>query len=234
MPEIHVYGTKYGYTQNPGLWRALSLSAEKCGVTVHGYGEQHDGFPTHYYQAKITDMIEYLETVDAKYVLYVDTRDSMFTRWSEADALEALACYGAPMLISAEKNCYPYSNWAEKYPVGVSTPWRFVNAGGYIGEREFVLESLKKIVKHIEGTGTRIQDASDQGEWTWMYLEGAGIALDVECRLFQTLFMEEEGDFSLVGGKFRNNFFPGSAPQVAHFNGNATGIDRWLKDIHGV
>ena len=58
---IHVYGTKYGYTQNPGLWRALSLSAQACGVTVHGYGDEQEGFPTHYYQAKITDMIRYLE-----------------------------------------------------------------------------------------------------------------------------------------------------------------------------
>ena len=42
------------------------------------------------------------------------------------------------------------------------------------------------------------------------------------------------GDFSLVDGQFQNNFFPGSQPQVLHFNGNATGIDYWLKDIHGV
>jgi len=230
---IHVYGTKYGYTQNPGLWRALSLSAQACGVTVHGYGDEQEGFPTHYYQAKITDMIRYLETVDSKYVLYVDTRDSMFTRWSEEDALEALKCYGAPMLISAEKNCYPHSSLAEKYPV-VTTPWKYVNAGGYIGERDFVLDGLRKIVTHIEGTGTRIQDASDQGEWTWAYLDGMGLALDTECRLFQTLFMEESGDFSLDDHRLVNQYFPGSSPQVLHFNGNATGIDRWLKDIHGV
>ncbi len=234
MSSIHVFGTKYGYTQNPTLWRPLSLSAAACGVTVHGYGEEYDQFPTHYYQAKITDVIKYLETVDAKHVLYIDTRDSIFTRWSEADALEALACYGAPMLISAEKNCYPHSYLADNYPV-VTTPWKYVNSGGYLGERAFILDCLKKVVEKIEGCwGIRIQDASDQGEWTAAYLNGAGLALDVECRLFQTMFMEEDGDFSMVGHAFQNNFFPGSRPQILHFNGNATGIDRWLKDIHGV
>lgn len=233
MPKIHCYGTKYGYAANPTLWRPLRLSAEKVGVTVHGYGEDQLEFPLHYYQAKITDMIKYLETVDATHVLYVDTRDSMFTRWSEADALDALACYGARILISAEKNCYPYPSWAERYPI-TGSKWKYVNSGGFIGERSFVLDELKKIVAHVEETGTRIQDASDQAEWSWLYLIGEDIALDTECRLFQAMFMEEPGDFSLVDGEFRNKYFPGSRPQVAHFNGNATGIDRWLKDIHNV
>jgi len=48
-----------------------------------------------------------------------------------------------------------------------------------------------------------------------------GLALDVESRLFQTMFMEEEGDFSLADGKFRNNYFPGSSPHFT-LHGNAT------------
>ena len=78
------------------------------------------------------------------------------------------------MLISAEKNCYPYASWAERYPI-TGSKWKYVNSGGFIGERDFVLDGLRKIVAHVEGTGTRIQDASDQGEWSELYLEGLGL-----------------------------------------------------------
>lgn len=229
-PPIHLYGTAYGFDIDPGPWRHLRLSSEACGVTVNGYGS---GPFLYHYKAKVLDMITYLESISSEYIFYVDSCDSIVARWSPEDSFKVLEFYDAPMVMSAEKNLHPFKWQEDRFPPAPG-PWKYLNSGGFFGERNFIIDGLRKLTEIHYRRGAPDNDGSDQGYWNQLWLDTKSFAMDVECRLFQTLFMEEEGDFSLVDGKFRNNFFPGSSPAILHFNGNATGIDRWLKDLHGV
>lgn len=228
MPLIHVCTTLYGYRENQGLWKFLRLSAQKCGVEVGGWGGP---VLPNYYQNRILNMMTYLESIASKYVLYCDSRDSLMVYHDPVKAIGLLDSYAKPVIVQAERNCYPYPELASQFP-DPGTPWKYLNAGGIFGERVAILECLEKIKGLHVASGRKDEDASDQGYWSCLYLGGANFALDYECRLWQSMYLNEPGDCSVENGRVINKYFPGAEPQILHFNGNAPGIKDWYKAIH--
>ncbi len=225
---IHCYTTKYGYEREANLWKFLRLSAQNCGIEIHGYGGSR---VPNYYTMRILDMAAYLERVTSKYVLYCDSRDSLMVYHDPVTAIGLLDYYGKPVLVQAERNCFPYPELASQFP-DPGTPWKYVNGGGIFGERVAILECLEKIKGLHAVSGRRDEDASDQGLWSYLYLGGGNLALDTECRLFQSFYLNEAGDCYAESGRVRNKYFPEAEPSILHFNGNTPGIRDWYKKIH--
>ena len=147
-------------------------------------------------------------------VLFVDGYDVVF---SERDCWQGIKerfrASGAEVLVSAERNCYPYPIEAE-YPA-CHTPYRFVNSGCYIGycgalRRLFADMRVERIPAYV----------NDQAVFTDFYLFRGGFVLDHEANLFQSLFAAE-GDLRRDGEGYINTV-TGSRPLILHGNG---GVD---------
>lgn len=219
MPDILAYTTTY-FT-DPYKWRLLRESAIWCRVDLKTYGS---GIDPGLIQRKVIDMIAFLEKQTAEYVLYVDSFDSFFVYWDPERALEILESTDMPAIFCAERNCHPYAHLKQEYPESFS-PWNYLNAGGFLGEREAILDCLLEL--------KQMDDSDDQGRWTRLYLGDRGhLNIDRGCRLFQSLFLNEPGDVEVIDGRVRNRITAGK-PMIIHANGMAPGLEELYHKIHG-
>lgn len=155
-------------------------------------------------------------------VLYTDSYDAIVTG-TYVQLLERyhqLASPSHPVIFAAEKNCYPSPYLRPYYPTSES-PWRYLNAGGFIGPVEYLQRML---------TANLDFWLNDQFEFSKFYLEGkSGIVLDSVCRLFQTLAYSLDNISYHENGP--HNLITNSYPLVLHANGRESLIKagQWLK-----
>lgn len=158
-----------------------------------------------------------------KLVLFVDAYDSIFV--DDIDAIvDEYGKIGAPLVYSGDKICFPDPGKAENHPPTIS-PYRFLNAGGIIGETALVADSIECIRRfpwkweHID-QDLIMADAS-------LILEK--ITIDTECRIFQTLYNCVD-DLDLSADRIYNKI-TNSYPKVMHGNGrqDMKVIENWLK-----
>ena len=115
---------------------------------------------------------------------------------------------------NAEKNCYPINELAQLYP-NTSSPWKFLNAGLYVGKVKKVKVLLEKALPLIK------ESKMDQAAFSLMFVEGKhDIALDYECKVFQTLYMLSLGDLTIKNKEIINNIF-NTKPLLIHGNGRS-------------
>lgn len=116
----------------------------------------------------------------------------------------------------AETNCFPDQSLAEMYP-NCYSDWKYLNAGLFVGRASV-------IKKMLELTMCDIVNSMDQLEFSKLFLESNLINLDVECKVFQTLFRKEYGrqicweDFEIKNKKIMNRKFE-TFPLLFHGNG---------------
>jgi hypothetical protein len=150
---------------------------------------------------KIHYTYQYLRTLKGyTHFLYTDAWDTVAMRPDVQVPSEGL-------LISAERACYPYPKWAERYPVNDS-PWRYVNGGGWCGE----ISAFLRMYESKPPT----DEMNDQVWLTERFLAGWG-KLDYECMIFQTLGFCPVSDF--IHSPFTNTV-TGSHPAFIHGNGH--------------
>jgi hypothetical protein len=114
---------------------------------------------------------------------------------------------------NAEKNCYPDTSIINKYPQ-CNTPWKFLNAGVYFGK-------VGKIKNMLEIILPRIKNSDDQKQFSHCYVNREfDIALDTECKVFQTMYMLNPLDLSYKNNKITNNITK-TEPILFHGNGNS-------------
>lgn len=178
----------------------LVRSLKHWGYDYHIIEHQWNGFLD-----KLHRTYEYLKEVkDYTHFIYTDAWDTF--------ALKADLPIINGFLISAERNCYPYAELADKYP-DVSSPFKYVNGGGWGGEISAFLKLYESLVPTNE--------MNDQVWLTERYLhfkDSDWVKLDVNCEVFQTIgFCEEERDFNLTQGlnKITNTY-----PVFWHGNGH--------------
>jgi hypothetical protein len=154
--------------------------------------------------------------------LYTDSYDAILAG-SSAELLERyyqLASPTHPVIFAAEKNCYP-SPYLRPYYATSESPWRYLNAGGFIGPVEYLQRML---------TANLDFWLNDQFEFSKLYLEGqSGIGLDTTCQLFQTLAYSLEDVHYTEDGP--QNSITNSNPLVMHANGreSMTTATQWLE-----
>ena len=156
-----------------------------------------------YVNGKLRCGIEFLRTRAGPVATFLDGYDSLILK-PEAEILARLS---APVLISAERNCFPDPERAAEFPDTGTLP-RFPCAGGYIGRREELIAAMETVLS-MATTG------DDQRAWTAAYLAGAvpGLAIDHERRIFHSM-----GDGEPVGDSC-----------TVHFNGRIPGRDEWWR-----
>jgi hypothetical protein len=142
--------------------------------------------------AKLVAPMRKIEELKDQYDLFCwsDGFDT-FVQATEAEIITQWSIMGKPpMLLSAEKNCFPDPGRAALYPP-CESPWRFTNAGNWMGEGEFLIEAIKGALNH-----SFPNEIDDQRIWTEEYAirKTPGIALDTERRIFQNMWGTTEDE----------------------------------------
>jgi len=139
-----------------------------------------------------------------------------------------------PLLLHAEKLCWPHPEKATRYPYSPS-PWCYVNGTGPAGTGEAIAEAIEYGLANFPITDDSadvfdISKDNDQRFWTDVYLAGKGL-LDTDCRLSQSLVMAQNGEYAIRGGRLVNKVM-GTKPLFVHANGATTMLgQRGLMDV---
>ena len=173
---------------------------------VLGYGQRWGGFGQRL--RRVTAALHGM----AGPVLFTDAFDvrifgdvaGIRSRW------EALGA--PPWLCAAETNCWPQLHRAKFYPA-CETPYRYLNAGAWIGDAAYVRGLLRDMDAELAP-----DDANDQEWLTELFLGCPGaIELDTDAALFQCLF-QAAGHLARDAEGWRNQL-TGTAPLIFHGNG---------------
>lgn len=203
--------------------RLIKRSCELARIDLQTYGD--GGFPG-LAKAKITDAAAFLEKRTEPFAMFTDGFDS-FIIHSPAEILDKYQRSGNLILVSGEKNCYPYDNMATHYPIVNRYPWRFVNSGGWIGERLALIQALHEMEELIPEYGE-----NDQLIWTMWYLHRRGrliTNIDTKCDVFQTMAGLGSHELHPDG----SNSVTLAHPSVFHFNGRTPNRDTYYRTFTG-
>lgn len=165
----------------------------------------------------VRDWCHYDRANGATHILYTDAFDTL----AFADAEEVISKFSqfadCEMLISCEKNCYPYPERAKDYP-DASGPWRYVNGGGWLVSIDYFKELCVK---------ENLNEGSHDQVWLMeAYLNNQDkIKLDNNCEIFQTIAFSDPAEWQREGERFKN-IGTGTLPVFFHGNGH-TDMD-WL------
>lgn len=142
---------------------------------------------------KVKAALEHLELIKEtrafSHVLWADGFDA-FLRHSEREIYKRWVRMGEPPLIlSAEKNCWPDEHYADRYPK-VDSEYRYINAGTWLGQVDYLVDVLTDMVQ--------VNEANDQRLWTQFYLDRLlpGAIIDTERKIFQTMWGTELSEVS--------------------------------------
>jgi hypothetical protein len=152
-------------------------------------------------------------------VVWADGFDTFMQKSADHVAARWIAAGSPPLLLSAEKNCFPDKDAAPLYHAKFATdsPWKYICAGAWAGRPLYLLEALPKLI------AANVENADDQRAWTRWYLQdtSGNVRIDVDRALFQSMWgtsLEEvDDDTCLVhynGGVWRN---PSDLRYVQHW-----------------
>lgn len=198
-----------------------SCSLNNIKLNILGFNKKWTDF-----YMKAQELHSYLKTKDDDtIILFIDGYDSYFLTGIN-NIIHKFISMNCGILFSAEKNCSPDKSLINKYPE-VTTPFRFLNAGGFIGYAGALKPMVDELI-HLRSTEKNNNMYSDQYLWTRCYLDNKDkIKLDINCDIFQTLHSTSIDDFTLVGGGYKNNI-TGSFPCILHANGRSDDVFKSL------
>ncbi len=191
----------------------LEDSAEKLGYDfLWVYRRWRD-----FVDVKIGGALSVLPDLDSDIVMFSDS-DCLLLR-SPLDVLDIFSSMHSPIVISAEKVCYPLS-LEDRFPV-VDTMYRFPNSGGIIGYKDELLAAYQWLNSHYE------EEKNDQGRWQLAY-GSIPMRIDHRCEIFQTMSDDSRRHLDWDGRLLRN-IHTDSYPCHVHFNGRMGGIEDYYR-----
>lgn len=167
MPNLCVFTTGTDYS-------LLRQSAESVMITLQTYDCHWVGYVT----VKLREAVKFLQGVQEEYIMWVDAHDTLILK-PEDEILARYHALGSPVVIAAEATCWPDADLSAKYPQAPSP--RFLNAGGYIGNRHQLLTVLHTVLQNNPPG-----NEDDQRAWTSTFL--AGMLPDVQIDHARRLF----------------------------------------------
>lgn len=229
MNNLLVFTCNYAVPSADTTLLRRSCDLNNIPLQTYGDGQSWPG----YAQGKIIEARKFLETREEPYAMFVDGRDTIIL--DSADAiLERYQRIGSMILVSGEKTCWPDVDIAPQYPYPPApfhnSPWRFINAGGWIGERLALIKALDR----IQGAEYPIRwPDDDQRCWTELYLRDSWarplMRVDAGCQIFQCM----GGVASHELGPTGENLVTHALPKVLHFNGRTPNIGLWYRTLTG-
>lgn len=164
--------------------------------------------------------------IKTKYIQFVDSWDLVYG----APPSEVMLCYytfNAPIVISAERNCFPNTHKKEFDELDLPAPYSYVNSGVIVGETEAILTCLEAMdLPHVEDDHWDIDKncnyhSNDQTMWQETFLkQPVKIALDYNQAISQTLHDANIDDFDFSKERIMNKI-TSCHPRIWHFNGGS-------------
>jgi hypothetical protein len=162
------------------------------------------------YGSKMVNAYNYAKQTDCTHLFIVDGYD-IVVLGTMGEALQKVGHLDC-ILFNSEKGCWPYPEWAERYPA-VNSDWKYLNGGAC-----FVKTDL--FVRMFEGNPIDHKD-NDQVNLADIYLNNRdryNMRLDTGCEAFQSIAFERPGDFKYEGNRLINSKL-NTLPVIIHGNG---------------
>ena len=164
----------------------LAKSVARVSLTLQVYNENPwVGYTT----GKIAAAIRFLQNRTEKLCMFLDGSDTLLLQGEE----EVFARYnasGAEVIIATESTCWPDPELMPLYdrvnhPHAV--PNRYINAGGWIGERKVLMTALHTVLRYNADMAAGQED--DQRAWTGAFLSGMMpmLQLDYSRQFFSSM-----------------------------------------------
>lgn len=184
----------------------------KLAESLDRHGWQHVYIQCQYrgFGTKINELAAYLRGSDDEHFIMLDAFDNY--------------CIGTPfdwdyrvpktdrVVVSAEKQCYPEVHKAHHFTN--PSPWRYVNSGQIYGHRDYFLSLVDRF--------PCADDYNDQTYYTDLAI-GGHVDLDTDCRGFQSIAFEVDGDFTYdIERRLLLNNVTNTKPVFAHGNGRTS------------
>ena len=172
--------------------------------------------------------------ITEKYICFVDAWDVVFADTLE-NIMEKYSSFNSPIVIGAEKNCFPAHFKKEYDRLPHTSSYKYLNSGVIIGETEAILEVLEAMDAanlprdyHNSQTGTNYH-FNDQAMYMDMYLrKPVKMQLDYNCLIAQNMQDVNEDELIIFSGfagegHFANiiNKETNSMPSIIHWNGSS-------------
>jgi len=182
--------------------------------------------------------------IKEKYICFVDAWDVVFADTLES-IMEKYKSFNSPIVIGAEKNCFP-GNFKKEYDRLLHTSsYKYLNSGVIIGETDAILEVLEAMDSpnlprdyHNSQTGTNFH-FNDQAMYMDIFLrQPVKMKLDYDCLIAQNMQDVTEDEIGFWGGcsvnpekadmyAFIKNKETKTNPSIIHWNGGSkTGWSR--------
>lgn len=191
---------------HPG-WLMLKKSLDKFGWDYEICGTEY-----HAFGSKMVNAYNYAKQTDCTHLFIVDAYD-VFVLGTMEEALSKIIDKDV-ILFNAEKNSWPYEQWALLYPKSQFS-FKYLNGG-------IAFVEVQRFIKMFEDSPIGHED-NDQVLLAKTFLTRAGMydmRLDTGCHVFQTLCGTNWEDF-----KFQScwivNKETGTTPVLVHGNGRA-------------
>lgn len=218
MEDILVLSSDYSFQDRS---RLLVSSAAKHKVPLHVFGIDQE-YPQHPGPKKTIERgIAFLKERTEQYVVITDGFDVLVTRWNPAELIMMID--SAPhLIISVEWWVWPEGPWKAAYQhLDGRYNWFAINGGQYCGRRDQLIAMWEYMVGIFDRESHNSQRCLHR-----MYQDGAAFTLDLECRIFQSMYGPHDHMIVVQDGQ-AFNAVTGSNPMFLHFNGGAKGIERW-------
>jgi hypothetical protein len=173
--------------------------------------------------------IEWLKAREEKYVVATDTFDTIISRW-DPEELKLLIDSAPDLIMSVEWWVWPKGPWEKAYAhLAGRHRWFAINGGQYCGRREQLIAMWEAMMWRWD-QGQETAGGTSQELLHLMYQDGAAFTLDLECRIFQSMYGPHAHLIKMRDGKAFNTV-TGSYPMFLHFNGNAPGLKEWADTL---
>jgi len=173
--------------------------------------------------------------ITEKHIVFIDAFDVVFADTLES-IMEKFQSFNAPIVIGAERNCFP-SNFKKEYDrLQHTSSFKYLNSGVIVGETEAILTILEAMDApnlprdyHNPYTGTNFH-FNDQSFYMDLYLrQPVKMKLDYQCLIAQNMQDVTMNDICLcetVSKKELNknviqNYETGTLPSIIHWNGSS-------------
>lgn len=168
------------------------------------------------YRIKDALLLNYLDRIDDnEIILFTDGTDTAFVSGAN-EILDKFLAFNAPLIFSAEVNCWPDSSLKNIYP-GNYQHFRYLNSGAFIGTAGY----LKDIYRLYPITKYAINDYrwSNQYYWNLIYMkEHLNIKLDNQCSIFYNMstYVSNRDEFNLKLKSYetRNELFEAERARI--------------------
>lgn len=182
----------------------LKKSLEKFGWDWEVCGTEYNAFGS-----KMVNAYNYAKQTDCTHLFIVDAYD-VVTLGTMEEALSKITNKEV-ILFNAERNAWPYEQWAMLYPQ-VKSSWKYLNGGmAFVSVPLFIKMFEENPITHHDNDQVNLAA-------TFLTRNRYNMRLDNDCEVFQTLCGTNWDEFHIGIGRICNKH-TNTLPVLVHGNG---------------